>query len=41
MEDLLNDDEDRPSQHKNGHRLCIGKDHHLLSLKESLWKPRQ
>ena len=41
MKHLLNDHEDRLSQHENNHKLCNEKGHPLLSLKESQWKLRQ
>ena len=41
MDHLSNDHKDRPSQHKNSHKLCDETGHLTLSLVESQWKLRQ
>ena len=41
MEHLSNDHEDRPNQHKNGHKLYDEMGHPVVNLMESQWKLRQ
>ena len=41
MEQLSNDHEDHPNQHKNSHKLCDETGNSVLSLLESRWKLRQ
>ena len=41
MEHLSNDEEDRPNQHKDSHKLCNETGHPIVNLMESQWKLRQ
>ena len=41
MEYLSNDYEDRINQHENSYKFCDKTGLPVLSLTESLWKPRQ
>ena len=38
MERLSNDQEDRPNQHENSHKLCNETGHPVVNLIESQWK---
>ena len=41
MEHLSNDQEDRPKQHGNSHKICGETGHPIVNLMESQWKFRQ
>ena len=41
MQNLSNDQEDRPNQHENGHKLCNEMVHPVVNMMERQWKLRQ
>ena len=41
MQNLSNDQEDRPNQHENSHKLCNEMVDPVVNMMESQWKLRQ